>query len=184
MPKILEETEKQLGTVPGTILYHGAKKTSKVKIQIIDYTGKTFVEKKVKDVKECFAFKKKDTVTWINITGIHDTYLVKQIGELFDIHDLVLEDIVNPNQRPKIEDYEAYLFVVLQMVYGTKKVETEQVSLIISDSFVISFQEKDGDVFDHVRERIRKAKGRIKRKDEEGELHLSKEYVPPRSRRY
>jgi magnesium transporter len=117
-------------------------------------------------VEECFPFKDTPTVTWINIDGIHDVNIIEKIGNHFDLHALILEDILHTDQRPKYEDFENYLFVVLKMLYYEKeKQETraEQVSLIIGADFVISFQEIEGDVFNPVRERIRNAKGRIRK---------------------
>jgi magnesium transporter len=109
-------------------------------------------------------FKDKPTVTWINIDGIHQVEIIEKIGTYFGIHSLILEDIMNTGQRPKMEDFEDYIFVVVKMIYYDEKdneIKAEQVSLLLGSNFVISFQEKEGDVFDPIRERIRKAKGRI-----------------------
>jgi magnesium transporter len=105
-------------------------------------------------------------MTWINLDGIHNLEYVEKIGQKFDLHPLVLEDIVNTGQRPKVEDFSNYLYVVVRMLdYDDKRreINSEQVSLIIGSNFVISFQEKEGDVFDFVRERIRQNRGRIRK---------------------
>ncbi len=105
-------------------------------------------------------------MTWINIDGIHEVEIIEKIGSHFGFHPLMLEDIVNTGQRPKLEDSESYIFIVLKMLYFDEKageINAEQVSLIIGSNFVISFQEKEGDVFNHIRERIRSAKGRIRK---------------------
>lgn len=115
-------------------------------------------------MEECFEFKTTPTVTWINIDGIHDVGVIEKIGKEFDVHTLILEDILNTGQRPKFEDMEKYLFVVLKMLRlenGT--VVAEQVSLIVGSNYVISFQEQVGDVFEVIRERIRSAKGKIRK---------------------
>jgi magnesium transporter len=138
----------------------------KVKITIIDYDEAHLQEKEVKNVEECFPFKDKPTVTWINVDGIHDIKLIEQIGRHFDMHPLIPEDIVNTAQRPKYEDFGGYFFIVLKMLfYDEQAGETtsEQVSLIVGSNFVISFQEKEGDVFNPIRDRIRNAKGRIRK---------------------
>jgi magnesium transporter len=103
-------------------------------------------------------------VTWINIDGVHDVEVIEKIGRHFDIHPLVLEDILHTGQRPKMENFESYLFIVIRMLYyDDEKHETtsEQVSLLVGKNFVISFQEMVGDVFDNVRDRIRGGKARI-----------------------
>ena len=149
-------------------LFHDAraeKKAEKLKISIIDYDEAHFQEKEVKKVEECFPFKNKPTVTWINIDSIQDVPIIEQIGKHFDMHPLIIEDITNTTQRPKYEDFGSYIFVVLKMLYYDPMndgQEAEQISLIIGSNFVISFQEKEGDIFDPVRDRIRNAKGRIR----------------------
>lgn len=123
-------------------------------------------EKEAKEVEECFPFKDKPTVTWINIDGIQRIDVIEKIGKHFNLHPLALEDIVNTGQRPKMEDFVDYIFVVLKMLhYDEKEKETkaEQLSLVLGPNWVISFQENEGDVFDPIRERIRADKGRIRK---------------------
>jgi len=166
MVRIIKKSSKTRGLPPGSIVYIGDKKIEKVKISIIDYSIGKFDEKEVKNVKECFNFVKKPTVTWINIDGLHDIGLIEKLGKCYDIHPLVLEDIVNTDQRPKMEVYDKYIFFVLKMLFvddKTHMIHTEQVSIILGRNFVISFQEAIGDVFDQIRDRIRKNKGRIRK---------------------
>ncbi|UCG35283.1 MAG: magnesium/cobalt transporter CorA [Candidatus Omnitrophota bacterium] len=166
MSKFIKKFSKTAGRAPGEIVHVGARKMEKSKITIIDYDAGQIQEKEVKTVEECFPFKDKPTITWINIDGIHNTEIIEKIGSYFDIHPLALEDIVNTGQRPKCEDFEKYIFVVLKMLYEGKNnadIEAEQVSVIFGPNFVISFQEKEGDVFNAVRERIRNAKSRIRK---------------------
>jgi magnesium transporter len=147
-------------------VYSGEKETGKVKITIIDYDEAQFQEKEAKSVEECFLFKDKPTVTWINIDGLHQVDIVEKIGRHFNLHPLVLEDIVNTGQRPKMEDFVDYIFVVLKMLYYDEKQNeagAEQVSVILGSNYVISFQETEGDVFEPIRERIRMARGRIRK---------------------
>jgi len=142
------------------------RRAEKPKITIINYDEARFQEKEVKKAEECFPFKDKPTVTWVNIDGIHNSEIIGKIGAHFNLHSLVLEDIVNIGQRPKMEDFEGYIFIVSKMLcYDEEVRETkiEQVSLILGSNVVISFQEKEGDVFNPVRERIRNAKGRIRK---------------------
>jgi len=131
-----------------------------------DYNEAQFQEKEAKTIEECLPFKDKPTVTWINIDGVHQVEIMEKIGAHFGIHPLILEDIMNTGQRPKMEDFEDYIFVVVKMIYYDEKdneIKAEQVSLLIGLNFVISFQEKEGDVFNPIRDRIRKAKGRIRK---------------------
>lgn len=137
-------TSKTAGLPPGTLVHVGIVQDEKVKIKIIDYDEKHVEEMEVKTVEECLPFMDKPTITWINIDGIHDLEIIEAIGRYFGIHPLVLEDIVNTSQRPKMEDYADYLFVVLKMVYYDEKdddIKIEQVSLILGRNLVISFQE-------------------------------------------
>jgi len=155
--------KKALG--PASVVYIGKKKTAEVGITIIDYNENEFQKKEVKKVEECFPFKEKDSITWINIDGVHNTDIIEKIGEYFGIHPLILEDIGDTTQRPKVEDFDDYIFIAIKMLYYNSKgeIQAEQVSLILGKNYVISFQETKGDVFDPVRERIEKAKGRIRK---------------------
>jgi magnesium transporter len=158
--------KEKVGLPPGTLVHVGERKTEKVKITIIDYDPKNYQEKEVERIEECFPFKDKPTVTWINIDGLQEVEIVQKIGTYFGIHPLVLEDIVHTGQRPKAEDLGDYLFIVLKMIYHDEnedEIMGEQVSLILGQNYVISFQEREGDVFNPIRERIRNAKGRIRK---------------------
>ncbi|UCH71975.1 MAG: magnesium/cobalt transporter CorA [Thermoplasmatales archaeon] len=166
MVKFIKKSSKTAGLPPGALIHIGEKKIEKVKISVIDYSIGKFDEKEVKNVEECFPSVKKPSVTWINVDGLHDLDVIEKLGNCFDIHPLVLEDIVNTNQRPKMENFEKYIFFVLKMLYvdgKTDMIRSEQFSIILGRNFVISFQEAVGDVFESVRERIRKGKGRIRK---------------------
>jgi len=166
MLELFRKTSKKVGLSPGTLVHIGEKKVEKVRITVIDYDAEQFQEKETKTIEECFPFKDTPTVTWINIDGLHDVEIIEKIGKHFAIHPLIQEDILHTGQRPKMEDMESYIFVVARMlVYNdeTGEIESEQVSLILGANYVISFQEKVGDIFDPVRERIRNGRGRIRR---------------------
>ena len=160
-----KKVSKKIGTAAGTLLHIGEKKIEKTKITIIDYDEENLEEKTLEFVDECFPYKDSPTKTWINIDGLDNLEVIEKIGIHFNIDYLVLEDIVNTTQRPKTEDYGDYVFTVLKMVYRNqkrRKFTIEQVSLIIGSNYVISFQEKEGDVFNLVRDRLRKDKKRIR----------------------
>jgi len=166
MLKLFRKTARKVGLPPGTLVQVEEKKAEKAKISLIDYDEAQFQEKEVATIEECFPFKDKPSVTWINIDGVYQVEVIEKIGAHFGIHSLILEDIMHTVQRPKMEDFEDYIFVVVRMIYYDDKkndIEAEQVSIILGTNFVISFQEKEGDVFDHVRERIRRNKGRIRK---------------------
>ena len=148
-------------------MYIGKEKTEKVKITYIDYNEDHFQEEQVETVDKVFQFSNTSTATWINFDGIYQLDTIEKIGKHFKIHPLVLEDIMNTGQRPKMEDFGDYLFIVLKMLhYDEKKDETktEQVSLVLSSKYVLSFQEDEGDVFDSIRERIRTDRGSIRKR--------------------
>ena len=166
IPRIVKRRAKKVGLPPGTVVYVGEEKSGEVKTRIIDYDDAHFEEKEVKEVEECFPFKDKPTVTWINIDGVHRVDVVEKIGKHFDLHPLVLEDIVNTGQRPKMEDFLDYIFIVMRMLYydeKTSETKAEQLSLVLGPNWVITFQENEGDVFDSIRERVRSDKGRIRK---------------------
>ena len=157
---------KKAGLSPGTLIHIGEKKIEKVKITLIDYDLKNLQEKELEHVEESFSFKDEPTDTWLNITGLHDIEIIEKIGINFNIHPLVMEDILNTGQRPKLEDYEDYLYIVFKMLFydmDENMVKSEQISIILSKNYLISFQEIEGDVFKPLRERIRKGKGRIRK---------------------
>ncbi|HAP01542.1 MAG TPA: magnesium and cobalt transport protein CorA [Bacteroidetes bacterium] len=148
------------------MVYVGKESSAQVRITVIDYNGEKFAEKEIDNVQECFAFKDTDTISWINIDGVHHTNIVERIGEGFNIHPLFMEDIVNTQQRPKVEEGKGYTFIVFKMLdYNIKKksVEVEQLSLIVGNNYVLSFQENIGDIFDSVRNRLRNPDSRIRR---------------------
>jgi len=166
MSKMIKKRSKKAGLPPGTLVYIGEKKAETLKITVMDYDEANFQEREVRTIEECFVFKDTPTVTWINIDGLHQIEILEKLGECYGFHPLVLEDILNTDQRPKMEDYGDYLYIVLKMLsYNDKsgETETEQVSLILGPNFIFSFQEKEGDVFDPIRERIRSGKGRIRK---------------------
>ena len=170
MAKLYKKRSKKAGLLPGMLIHIGEKITEKVKITIIEYDETHFHEKEAKTIEECFPFKDKSrpTVAWINIDGVHEIETLGRLGECFAIHPLIIEDILNTDQRPKMEDFDEYIYIVLKMLYyngNINEIITEQVSLILGSNFVISYQEqeKEGDVFNVIRERIKTNKGRIRK---------------------
>lgn len=166
MLRFVKKRSKKAGLAPGTLMHVGEKKVEKVRIRLIDYDEKQLQEREIETIEECFPFKDKPTVSWINIDGLHDVEVIENIGGCFAIHPLTLEDIVNTGQRPKVEDFDNYVYIVLRMLAYEEKeghIRAEQVSFVLGPNLLISFQERVGDVFSGVRERLRKGKGRIRK---------------------
>ena len=114
-----------------------------------------------------FSLQGYSSISWINIDGVHQVDIIEKLGAHFVLHPLLQEDVVNTHQRPKFDEYADHLFIVLRMFFFNleeNELEGEQISLIVGANFVISFQERQGDVFDQVRERLRNGKGRIRKK--------------------
>ncbi len=166
MSRSLKKRARNIGLPPGTLIHVGEKRSEKVKIKVIDYSEMNFEEEELEGIEACFSFKDKPTMTWLNIEGIHEVSILERLGECYGFHSLTLEDILNTEQRPKMEDHGDYIYVVLKMLHSNEgnSVVIEQISLLLGKNFVISFQEgMEGDVFDPVRERIRSGKGRIRK---------------------
>lgn len=163
--RLLHRKSRKIGLPPGSLVYTGEKHLEKPCITVIDYNADHFEEHEAESVDACIQNFDKDSITWINIDGLHQVDLIRQIGNHFKIHPLILEDIVHMDQRPKLEDMDSYLFFVLKMIYvdhTSRDLTAEQVSLIVRPHIVVSFQEHRGDVFEGIRERIRTGKGRIR----------------------
>jgi magnesium transporter len=156
--------KKKLGTIPGSIIYTGNKESEKLFIESFDYSEDKIEHNQYQNIEDVFHYKSTESTTWINLNGLNHVNAIEKLGNHYNLHPLTLEDIVNISQRPKLEEYEDYLFVVLKMLYYDKdeNIVSEQVSFILGENYVITFQESAGDVFDNVRDRIINAKGRIR----------------------
>jgi magnesium transporter len=150
------------GTAPGT-LRAPEKRIEQVRVTVIDYGPDHLEEKVVTRVEEVFRYRDSPSVTWINIEGLHDVALVESIGRHFGFHSLALEDVLNCGQRPKLEDYGQYNFLIMKSLLPGDTLNTEQISFFLSGNFVITFQEVPGDSFEAVRERIRRGKGLMRK---------------------
>ena len=120
---------KKVGLSPGTLVYTGEKKKDEVKITLFDYKEDFINEKTLNNIEETFPYKDSDKTSWINIDGLHEVSIIELLGKNFEIHPLVLEDILHTSQRPKVEDYEKYLYIVLRMFFivrNRKKLRTNK----------------------------------------------------------
>lgn len=164
MVPLIKKVSKKAGAAPGTVEYVGAEREHAVTVDIIDYDAENLRELNNVSIDEALPFRDVDTISWINISGVHDIETVQAVGNHFNIHPLVLEDIVNTGTRPKIDEQEGLLVVVMKMqrlTAGGTPI-SEQVSLVVGPTVVLSFQEQPGDVFDAVRDRIRKTTPRVR----------------------
>ncbi len=165
MVRFMKRVSKKAGQSPGTLVHIGEKKTEQVRIRVVTYDDQHIEEMDLDTVEQCFPYKDAPGTSWINIDGLHETDVIEKIGRHFNLHPLVLEDILNTDQRPKMDDHEEYVFLTLKMLTyddANHQLKIENISLILGSSFVITFQEVEGDIFESVRERLRKAKGRIR----------------------
>ncbi len=166
MAKLTKKRSAKAGLPPGSLVYIGDKNAEEANISIIEYDENQCLEKKFKQIGECFTIKKKPSVTWIDVDMVHQVELIEKIGECYGFHPLVLEDILNTDQRPKLEDFGDYIYIVLRMLSCNGQnngIVSEQISIILGPNYVITFQERDLDVFDSIRERIRNGKGRLRK---------------------
>lgn len=156
---------KKAGLPPGSIVPVEEQKTTPVRLWSFEFNESDCSEQHP-DSMDFEALRKPTMISWINIDGLSDTRLIERIGAELGIHNLTLEDIVTVDQVPKIEDHEHYFFVVLKMIYWNadeNDLEIEQVSFLLLRNIVVSFQEKPGDVFNPVRERLRRGMGRTRK---------------------
>ncbi len=164
MARILKKRSVKSGLPPGSLVYVGDKAAERATVTVMEFGDGVFREEVVTSLDACLPSDDPSTITWIDVDLVHQVDLVAGIGERFGLHPLVVEDILNTDQRPKMEDFGDFVYVVLRALTcnGEKSgLETEQVSLVLGRNYVISFQEKDGAVFGKVRDRIRAGKGRI-----------------------
>jgi magnesium transporter len=167
MSLFLKKSSKKVGLPPGTVVFVGERKVEEIRITLIDYDENQYNEREIENIEDCFPYKGSPSISWINIDGVHQVDVIEKLGDHFVLHPLLQEDVVNTHQRPKFDEFDDHLFIVLRMFFLNEEkneLEGEQISFIVGANFVISFQERQGDVFEQVRERLRNGKGRIRKK--------------------
>jgi len=167
MFKVIKKRFRKVGLPPGTLIHIGEKLIENVKITVIDYDAENWLDIEIETIEECFRFKGRPSVTWINITGLHQVEIIEKLGRHFELHPLLLEDVVNTDQRPKLEDYGEYYFIVLKSLdfdSNSDEITMEQVSIVLHEDIVITFQERDKDLFKAVKKRIKDGKGVIRKR--------------------
>lgn len=165
MARFVTKHKNEIGLSPDALLFRGKKKIDKVLLRLIDFDASNLEESTIEKIDEALKYKDKHTVTWLNIDGLHNLDLMKEIADKFKLEHLILSDVLNTQARPKVQEYDNCIFLSIKMLQhneGTNLISVENLSLIITKSVLISFQERKGDVFEPVRDRIRKQKKRIR----------------------
>lgn len=164
--RLLKKRIGKIGTLPGTLVHVGETRTAIPRLTTLRYNAEQVVEFATSTVAEARAGLSDASVTWLNLDGLHQVELLEEIGSAFGVHPLVLEDILNTDHRPKFEAHDQSLFLVTKMLtfnHEQHEIINEQISLVLGANYVITFQERPGDLFDGLRERIRTNKGRLRR---------------------
>ncbi len=166
--RLLPRLSKKSGQAPGSLVYTGLQpaEATRVSMTVVDYDSSEIEIRDIKALEECIPYRNKPTMTWINISGLHDISVIEKAGELFHVHPLVLEDILNVHQRQKIEDYEDYLFIVTKLIDADSKNNgaiIEQMSILVFNNLVITFLERRSSVFEPIFKRLSDKKSRIRR---------------------
>lgn len=166
MTRFTEKGKNEIGRAPDELFFRGEKKIDNIKLRIIDFDTEKCEEVTILKTKEAIKYREKDSVTWFNIDGLHNSVAMKNIALVFELDNLVLADVMDTQARSKVHDYDNCIALSIKMLYqneDTEKISVENFSLVLTKSVLISFQERDGDVFDPVRERIRNQKRRIRK---------------------
>lgn len=155
----------KIGLKPGSLLYVGPERTDKILVTIFDYTENKLTERTAEKISDCFTFRETDTMTWIQVQGLHEVDVIRELGEFFELHPLVLEDILNTHLRPKYEDAGSYLYFALKRLEIPNQDEdmtSDQISVIWGKQYVISFTERNTGILEPIRERVRRTEPRVR----------------------
>lgn len=163
MARFIKKKKEEIGLAPDDLLFRGKPKIDTVQLRVIDFDAVHLIENSIDNVQEVAAFRDKDSVTWLNIDGLHNTSIMEGLAKGFHLDQLILADVLDTQARPKVEEYDNCIFLSIKMLqHDSDLITVENLSLVITSKVLISFQEKDGDVFEPVRDRIRKQKRRIR----------------------
>jgi magnesium transporter len=175
MSATLKKRSEKAGLPPGSLVHIGEQKSERTRIFLMNYNEEHCEEKEITDIEACGLYKDSTSVTWINVIGLHEVEVLEKLNTCFRLHPLVLEDILNTEQRPKLEDLGDYMYIVLKSLANNgsrgEEIGKDQVSLILGPNFVLSFQEKEGSLFDPIQERIRSGKGRLRKMGSDFLIH-------------
>nr|WP_321256825.1 magnesium/cobalt transporter CorA [uncultured Pseudodesulfovibrio sp.] len=166
MARFLKKFDKKSGMPPGSLIFIGRQKNETPRLRIIDYDMGIIRDEFIQTIDDATCAKTTATTSWINIDGLHEIEIIKRVGDNFNIPSMVLEDILNTGQRPKIEEYPNHIFISMKMLLldeDETTVRAEQLSAVLAKNYLITFQEQPGDVFEPVRERIKRQGGRLRK---------------------
>jgi len=158
---------KKIGLPPGSLIHIGEQKMERPIFSYIDYSDDHYITQSDVSLDDCLQFKNPRTVSWINLDGVHDIHQVEAFGKAFDLHPLILEDILNTNHPPKFEEFENIALIIMKMFYFDEqsfRIQAEQISMVLTADNVLTFQEQPGDVFNEVRGRLLRKSGRIRQR--------------------
>ncbi|MGD2112573.1 MAG: magnesium/cobalt transporter CorA [Gammaproteobacteria bacterium] len=164
MTESASSISSKAGLPPGTLVHVGEVLATETRITVVDYSRERSTEQLAATIEDITRFRATESVTWVSVEGLIDVALIESIGREFDIHPLVLEDILNTQQRPKFEQYGDYLFLVFKVIYPARdgvSVNYEQVSILILDNYVFTFKEKQDEIFDSIKVRLHNQTGRF-----------------------
>jgi magnesium transporter len=165
MARFVRKSKDEIGRAPDELFYRGEKKIDEVLIRVIDFDANNLNEQPLKDITEAISYQDKKTVTWLNIDGLHNKELMLNIAKGFELDELVLANVMNTSSRPTVQEFDNCIFLSIKMLQLNEedgRLTVENLSLILTKSVLISFQEKKGDVFEPIRDRIRKNRKRIR----------------------
>ncbi len=165
MARFLLDRSKKLGAAPGSAVFVGEKRVEKTSIHLIDYTTSVIIEKEYDDPEPLSGLNKTKSFSWINVCGLHNEEMIATIGKQFELHNLIIEDILNTGQRPSFNDQDDYFVLTVKMLKYNKEtdyVDSEQLTFVVGQHYILTFQEELGDVFDPIRDRLRKEGAKIR----------------------
>ena len=165
MGRYILKQKREIGMSPDALYFRGQKKIDKVLLRVIDFDADNLEESAIETVKEVLKYQRKESVTWFNIDGLHNNTIIEEIANGFKFDNLILAGVMDTQARPRVQEYPNCIFLSIKMLQqeeATGSILVENLSLIITKNVLISFQEKRGDVFEPIRERIRTQKKRIR----------------------
>ena len=166
MTRFVKGTAAKTGMAPGTLVHVGDPSGAPVRIAVMEYDESSCREATTEDVAMCLAVRDTRETAWVHVDGVHHVGTVARIGDHFGLHPLVQEDILNTNQRPKVDMMEGYLYLVLRLLdwdEASQEIRTSQLSVVLGPHYVLSFEERASETFAPLRDRIRRSVGRIRR---------------------
>lgn len=160
----VSRAKRKIGKAPGTITYLGRREKTDSSVHVFDYSSKEIREDHPKTLRDILAYKNSESTTWIDVVGLNDEKYIESLGKEFGLNPLLLEDAINTHQRPKVDEYDSYIFGVFKMIYLTEanEVVNEHVAIVLFEKCVLVFQEVKEDVFEGVRNRLKSGLGRIR----------------------